>query len=131
MRNYYVWLVFLTLLLIGCSRSSAPTQSQLDSSINGGTFTASPNEKFSLRLDLDADGGYQWKYEISDSTIVTMDAQPTVQAPKNVVGGVSVETFYFRVVKEGECTMTFNQSRAWEQGVAPISTVKFFVVTNP
>lgn len=131
MRNYYVWSVFLTLLLIGCSRSSAPTQAQLDSSINGGTFTASPNEKFSLRLDLNADGGYQWNYDVSDSAVVTMDTQPTFQPPKTGVGGVTIETFYFRVLREGQCTMTFNQSRGWEQDVAPISTVKFLLVAKP
>lgn len=131
MRNHFAALVWLPLFFIGCSRSSAPTQAQLDSSINGGTLTASPDEKFSLRLDLHADGGYQWNYEVSDSTFVITDSQPTVQAPKNVVGRVAVETFYFRVLRGGQCTMTFNELRGWEHGVAPINTVKFLVVANP
>ena len=131
MPNRYAASVLLALSFIGYSCSSAPTQTQLDSSMNGGTFTASPNDKFSLRLDLNADAGYQWDYEISDSTVVTMEAPPAFQAPENVTGGVTVETFYFRVLKGGRCTLTFNQLRGWEQGVPPISTVEFLVVVNP
>ena len=131
MRSHYVVLLCLPLFFIGCSRSSAPTQMQLDSSVNGGVITALPNETFSLRLDLNFDAGYQWNYQISDSTVVAKDAQPTFQPPKTGVGGVTVETFYFRVLREGQCSMTFAELRGWEQGVPPISTVNFIVVAIP
>lgn len=88
MQRHHVASVLLISLFIGCSCPFAPTQSHLDSSIDGGTFAASPNDNFSLCLNLNADGGYQWYYNIGDSTVVTTDAQPTFQAPENLVGGV-------------------------------------------
>lgn len=131
MKNYFLVPAIPLLLFAGCSRSSAPTQVQLDSSINGDTLAISPNEKFSLQLDVNADGGYQWNYRMSDSTVITTDA-PLTFKPKNsqTVGGVTVETFYFRALKGGQSTMTFTQQRSWEKGVAPISIVKFLVTAK-
>lgn len=127
----YVTLALLALFFAGCSRASGPTQVQLDSSVNGRTISAIPGDALSLQLNLNADGGYQWNYQISDSTIVTTGSPPTFEVPENGVGGITVETFHFRVLREGRCTMTFEELRGWEQGVAPISTVEFLVVANP
>jgi predicted secreted protein len=117
------------ILFIGCSDSSMPTQTQLDSSINGKNVVYSSNQRFSLELDLLADAGYQWDYTISDTNTVRIDS--TSYRPKsgnwNLDGGMTVESFYFRTMKTGKCTINLIEHQGWLPDVPPIHSVQFNV----
>ena len=132
MKKYHLILILATSFFVRCSDSGLPTENQLDSSINGKTVLFARNQKFSLELDLHADGGYQWDCQISDTTIARMDGSPSYR-PKNpgvLVGGMTVETVYYRTINTGRCTITLVEHRVWEKDVPPINTVLFGVLVE-
>ena len=139
MRNHQLEMFGLMILLFGCSDqgvnldSPGPVNVPMNSAINGKTFTCSLNQTFSLELDLNADAGYQWDHSISDTSILHLDStnyRPQ-SGDKFVDGGLTVETFYFRITSAGRCTIDLIQHRGWESGIRPIQTVHFAVVVQP
>jgi predicted secreted protein len=135
MKNIHLTMLGLMILFLGCSDSSIPTQTQLDSSkqldssINGKNVAYTSNQRFSLELDLEADAGYQWDYTISDTTVVRIDS--TRYRPKsgnwNQIGGLTVETFYFYTKTAGNSTIDLIEHQGWVKDVPPIATVRFYV----
>ena len=120
----------LILLFLGCSDSSMTTQTQFDSSINGKTIAYPLNQTFSLALDVEADAGYQWDHNFSDTTVVHLDStkfQPTYIGPITPGGGVR-ETLYFRTTKLGKCSVNLIEHRGWMPNVPPIHSVRFIVL---
>jgi predicted secreted protein len=118
------------LVLCGCDLGDSPkSEPQLDSSVNGKNVAYTPNRSFSLELDLNADAGNQWFLTISDTTVIQLDS--TSYRPKsgnwNMEGGVAVETFYFRTLKTGQCSITLVQRQGWLPDVPPIVSVRFTV----
>jgi hypothetical protein len=132
MKLRYLLFALTTLFLVQCSDSSLPTSTQLDSSINGKTAYYSPGQILSVELDLHADGGYQWKCAISDTTIVRTNGD-TSYRPKNPVvveGGMTLATLHYRTLKAGHATIRLTEIRIWEQNVPPINAVQFDVVVR-
>jgi len=110
-----------------------PTETQLNSSINGKSITIDPNNKLILKLDVHADGGYNWVCQVSDTNVIKKDS--THFAPKNgggnMVGGMSLETFFFSNNKSsGKCNITLIEQRSWEKNIPPINTVQFHVLVK-
>ncbi len=122
-----VIIIFVT--IAGCSQSPSPTEPQWDSSIDGKSVSYPPNQRFSLQLDVNADGGYQWDVSLTDTNIVRIDS--TNYRPKsgnyNQVGGITVETFYFCTQNAGQNTVTLVERLNWEPSVPPIDSVSFTV----
>ena len=119
------------LVLCGCDLGdSQKSEPQLDSSVNGKRIAYAPDQSFSLELDLNADAGYSWFFAISDTTVIHLDS--TSYRPKsgnwNIVGGLTVETFYFRTLKTGQCSITLVQRQGWLPDVPPIDSVQFTVI---
>jgi predicted secreted protein len=118
--------------IVSCSDLGTSSQIQLDSSINGKTASYVLQQQFSLELDVNADGGYQWDCKFSDSTVLKIDS--TSYKPKNpvpiVVGGLTVETFHFRAMHTGQSTINLSERQEWMKDVPPISTVRFVVVVR-
>ena len=129
MRKFHLTMSGLMILFLDCSDSSMPTQTQLDSSINGKNVVYTSHQRFSLELDLAADAGYQWDYTISDTTVVRVDS--TRYRPKsgnwNQDGGLTVETFYLCTKNAGKSTIGLIEHRGWEKDVPPIAVVRFNV----
>ena len=124
------FLLFL-LALCGCDLGDSLTSPpQLDSSVNGKTVAYAPNQSFLLELDLNADAGYTWYHTFSDTTVIHLDS--TRYRPKsgnwNLVGGMTVETFYFRATKTGKCSIALDERQGWLPNVPPINSVRFTVV---
>ena len=67
MKKYYLLFFVIISFLFGCSDNVISSEDQYDSAIDGQTITINTNQKFTLELDLHADGGYQWDYSISDT----------------------------------------------------------------
>ena len=132
MKKYYLLFFVIISFLFGCSDNVISSEDQYDSAIDGQTITINTNQKFTLELDLHADGGYQWDYSISDTAIVRIDSAS--YRPKsgnwNQVGGVTIETFYFCGIKKGNCIVNLFEHRAWESNIAPINTVQFNVIVK-
>ncbi len=123
--------VLFLLVLCGCDLGdSQKSEPQLDSSVNGTEVAYAPNQSFSLELDLHADAGYRWYYAMSDTTVIHLDS--TSYRPKsgnwNIVGGMTVETFYFRAIKTGQCSIALDERQGWLPNVPPINSVRFSVV---
>jgi predicted secreted protein len=117
--------------MIGCSDSSLLTDTKYDSSINGNSITISRNQKFILELDVHADGGYQWFSSLSDSNAVWIDSTRfRPKGDKQLVGGLTVESFYFRTNKNGKCKVSLYERRAWEKEISPINKIYFDVLVR-
>jgi predicted secreted protein len=132
MKKYHLLFFVIILFLSGCSENVLSTEDQFDSSINGKSITINTNHKFTLELDLHADGGYQWDHSISDTSVVRIDS--TNYRPKsgnwNQDGGVTIETFYFTGERKGNCIINLIEHRIWEKNIAPINTVQFNVIVK-
>jgi predicted secreted protein len=130
----YVYFIFIMSFILGnCSQPSSPVDYKLDSSINGKTVSYFRNQKFTLQLDLHADGGYQWDYSISDTNVVRIDS--TCFAPKsgnpNQIGGITIETFFFCTLQKGQSVINLIEQRIWEPPeVPPINSLSFTVIVT-
>jgi hypothetical protein len=130
-RPHVLILFFSLFLFSGCSESSQPSEPQIGLDIHGRYVVYPPNQQFSLELDLHADGGYQWYYDISDTTVVRIDSTMfRSKRGQNVPGGLTVETFYFRTIMNGRCTLCLKECRLWEKDIPPINTELFWVVVR-
>ncbi|HEY9165679.1 MAG TPA: protease inhibitor I42 family protein [Candidatus Kryptonia bacterium] len=130
--RYTLIVSVLLITFVGCNKSGnslSPTEPKLDSTISGKTLAYSTNQRFLLELDLSADAGYQWDYSVSDSIVARIDS--TNYRPKsgnwNQVGGLTVESFFFRTMKPGTCLVVMVEHRGWEPNVPPIDSLKFFI----
>lgn len=138
MRTHHFTIMVLMILFFGCSDqgvnsdSPAPLGAPFTSSINGKYVACFPNQCFSLELDLNADGGYQWDLTIGDTSILRLDS--TRYRPKSgnwsIEGGLTVETFYFRALHAGQSAIDLGERQEWMKDVPPISTVRFVVMVR-
>jgi predicted secreted protein len=121
------------LVLYGCDLGdSLKSEAELDSSVNGTTIAYAPSQSFLLELDLNADAGYSWFCAISDTTVIRLES--TSYRPKNgdwnICGGLTVETFHFRTLTDGLCSITLVQRQGWLPDVPPIAAVQFTVLVH-
>ncbi len=125
MKGLHLTSCLLILLSSGCSESSPPLENSAGKEV---AVTYPPDQQVSFELDLNADAGYQWDYDISDMTVVKLDS--TSYRSKNgrrEVGGLTVETFFFKTLNTGQCTITLRELRGWQRNVAPIHSVRYQV----
>ncbi len=128
MTKVIVGAVFVTLVLSGCSQ---PTEVRYNSAIDGETVTFSANQKFSLQLDVNADAGEQWECEISDTTVVSTDGNPSYKSlSPGATGGETMETIYFRANMRGQSSVTLIEQQPWEKDVPPTSSIQFIVLVR-
>jgi predicted secreted protein len=84
-----------------------------------------------LELDLHADGGYQWYYGISNTTVVQIDSTSYRSKSGELIdGGLTIETLYFQTKTNGQCAVNLTERRGWEEDIPPINTVQFGVVVK-
>jgi predicted secreted protein len=125
--------LFFLLVLSGCDLGdSLKSEPQLDSSVNGTSVAYTLGQSFSLELDLNADAGFSWYHTISDPTVIHLDS--TSFRPKsgdwNMVGGLTVETFYFRTTRAGECAIDLAERQGWLPNDPPRNAVRFSVIVS-
>ena len=132
MKKYFSFVFVAAAISSGCSDSSSPTEINLDSSVDGQTITIAKNQQYTLELETNADAGYEWACTISDESIVIHDS--TSSRPENndseLDGGLTIETFYFRGVNSGSCTISLNEIQPWKDKYEPINTVQFGVIVK-
>ena len=129
------WLFSVTIaLFFSCTHSTQPEGITLDSSVDGKTVVFHPNQMFLLELDVLADAGFQWDWQLSDSTVVTSYSNPSYR-PKNggpvVPGGPTVETFYFQTKTTGECVVNLVEHQRWMTDTPPRDSIVFKVRVEP
>lgn len=120
-KNYYVIIkigdkmkkiflvLFLTFLLVGCSRGS---------------------KEFNISLKGNPTTGYTWSYLLSEAGIIE-EVSNTYLAAKNdkdIVGVGGVYNFIFKPLKKGEVELTFNYTRSWEE--KPIQSVIYKIMVD-
>jgi predicted secreted protein len=129
MKVHTCFAFIIIVLFTSCSNSPLPSEPKLDSSINGKNLSYHSNQRFFLELDLSADAGYTWDYTVSDTNVVRIDS--TIYRPKsgnwNQVGGLTIETFYFRTLRTGKSPIAMIEHQAWMPKVPPIDTLRFIV----
>jgi len=130
MKSYASFIFILSFVLANCSQPSSPIDLTLDSSVSGKTVSYPLNSNFTLKLDLNADAGYQWDYSITDTNIVKIDS--TCNAPKSgnpdQIGGVTIETFYFSTMKTGLSKISLVEHHPWDTDeIQPINSISFTV----
>lgn len=127
-------LLFVLLALSGCDPGqSLDPEPLLNSSSDGKTVKYRENQSFSLELDVSADAGYTWDCRISKETVVCLDSTSYRSKSGNraLDGGMTVETFHFRTLKVGECSVALDELRSWLPEVAPINSVRINIVVFP
>lgn len=129
MKNIFTSIIILSVLFFACTDDKTITESELDSSVNGKNISLETNHNYNLKLDVHADGGYQWSYTLSNSEVLQIDS--TSFKPKNpdpnIVGGLTEETFHFTSKKPGNCSISLIEHRIWEKDTPPITSIKFVV----
>jgi len=130
MKGLQLFSVLLACSMSSCTQPSSPEEPDLDASINDKTVYFRQSERFTLKLDLSADAGYEWEYSISDTHAVRIDSISF--APKsgnwNQVGGTTVETFFFCAAHMGRSVIDLQERRRWEQSVPAIRVIRFTVL---
>ena len=132
-------LSLLSLMLVACSNSTPPSgpapdseEVMIDSTANGTTISYPVDERFCLELLLSADAGFQWDYTLSDTSVVCIDSTCCRPASGdwNQVGGYTIESFHFRTIHSGLCSVHLIEHQAWIPEVPPIHTCSFTVAVN-
>jgi predicted secreted protein len=118
------------LVLCGCDLGDSHiSEPRLDSSVNGKRVAYATNQSFLMDLKSNADAGFSWYLAISDTTVIHLDS--TGYWPKsgdsNMLGGPTMETFYFRATKIGQCLVALDERQGWLPNVPPIHSVRFTV----
>jgi inhibitor of cysteine peptidase len=73
-----------------------------------------------VTLDGNMSTGYMWTCDISDTGVLELAAQDMQSSDKTgVVGGGETFYWYFRALKPGTATVTFDYIRAWDDGATP------------
>lgn len=124
-------LFVFTLLMFSCS-SLIQNQNIYNNSIKGKTLELKNRESFILELDLMASAGYQWDCKIKDSLVLTLDSinyRPKNEN-KNIVGGVTIASFYYTALKKGSTEVELIEHRAWEKNIEPVNKINFTVKIN-
>jgi predicted secreted protein len=126
--------VLISFIFVGFSISCSDlgTQPVFDASINGKSLTLFSEQRFTLELDVQADAGYQWQAQMSDSTVLKLDS--TAYRPKNagpiMPGGPTVEIFFFCAGNSGKCTVTLSERHLWLPNDPPRVTLAFIVIVR-
>jgi len=132
-----VALIALVLLAAGCSDRGFdlappfPEQRGVDVQVRGESLTCTLGQRFPVSLDVEADGGYRWDCTITQPQVVSLDSSSIRPKSPGVVGGTSVETFYFHAVGAGSCRLLLVKHRAWESAVLPIEAIEYDIVVRP
>ena len=129
MKDRLLALFLIAPLFWGCSESTQPTEKQSGKEI---TAVYHQNQNFSFDLDLNADGGYQWDYIVSDTNVLRIDS--TSYRPKSgrwdQVGGLTVETFHCCTKHLGTSMLKLKEHQAWLKDVSPIDSLLYVVIVN-
>jgi len=75
-----------------------------------------------VELDENPTTGYIWKYVISPKGIVVPAGSDFSrdEAPAGMVGVGGTRVFRFKAAYAGEVSITFSESRPWEEGIPPV-----------
>lgn len=121
--------IMILFLLYSCNN----TINQPNPQIIERTMSVNINNEVIFELELHADGGYQWEYSISDTTVLQIDS--INYRPKSgdwsQDGGITIEKFYFTAKRSGQCIILLNERRIWEEDIAPINSVKYSINVLP
>lgn len=74
------------------------------------------NDKAVIELSTNGGVPYNWEYTIEDKSIVKLDKQDS-KAKNNLEGGPVELKYYFKGVKEGNTTITFNYKNITDETV--------------
>jgi predicted secreted protein len=128
MKILYFIFVLLIFVAWECGDSALVSENMVGLDINGKNLVYEKNNKFILELDVHADGGYQWFKNISDTNVIRIDSiRYRPKGDKNLVGGMTVETFFFKTLKHGASAIELIEKRGWEKDIAPINKIYFTV----
>ena len=132
MKKYYLLFFAIIPFIFSCSDNIVSPEPPYDSSINGKSIRIYKNQQFILELEVCLDGGYCWDCSFSDNSILRIDSTKfrSKNGNPNLVGGMSIETFYFCGIKKGKCWVDLYERQPWEPGTAPINTIQFNVIVN-
>lgn len=131
-RSASFFIFIFSALIYGCIQTSGPDGYKYDSWVNGRTLVYPANTKFTLQLEVDADAGRQWDYTISDSNVLRIDSTSYRPASGNwnLVGGETIETFYFSTLRPGSAAVLMIQHQPWAPTTPPVDTLTFTVMVH-
>lgn len=86
------------------------------------------NDNFTITLEENPSTGYQWLYEVKDSTLVTSISNEFISPETVIPGAGGNHSFVFSIKNDGVTTIQFNLKREWED--APIETLTLLAYKN-
>ena len=73
--------------------------------------------------------GYSWAPVALDASLLEAE-EPLFQADSELLGAGGTESLGFRALGQGQATLTLAYHRPWEEGIAPLQTVRFTVTVR-
>lgn len=122
----------------GCATAQAPLPGVDLNAVDGTVpVQAQVGQVLSIRLTGNASTGYSWEWDEAAAAGVLVRERDPVQADSNepaasppVVGSPSTQTWRFRAAKPGNAELRLDYRRPWEQGIAPVQSVRLQIVVR-
>jgi len=129
LRTVVLMSFFLAMALFsGCGTNS----SKITDADNGQQLTVKSGDVVTLTLVSNPTTGYSWQVMEIDNSILIQDGEPEYKqssGSEGLVGAGGAETFRFKVIGNGETTLSMGYMRPWES-VPPIETYSISVVVQ-
>jgi len=129
MRTVVLMSFFVAVALFsGCGTNS----SKITDADNGQQINVKTGDVVTVTLASNPTTGYSWQVMEFDNSILIQDGEPDYkQSPgaEGLVGAGGTETFRFKVIGNGETTLSLGYMRPWES-VPPIQTFTINIVAG-
>lgn len=138
MLHRYAMITWLSIAMTsGCATAQAPLP-VIDLTTVDATapVQAQVGQVLSIRLTGNASTGYSWEWDeaaaagvlVRERSAAKVDAAKPDAPP--LVGSPSTQTWLFRAAAPGNAELRLDYRRPWEQGVAPVQTVRLQIVVR-
>ena len=119
MRNKRTITSFLFYLMCSC----------LVLALTSCTSTRLQSDETTIQMKGNPTTGYNWFYEISDESIITVEENVKYLGDDMIVGAPSMFTYTITSLKPGQTTLHFEYKRPWET-VEPIETKDYYITVT-
>ncbi len=106
----------------------------VDASYSGKQIEVAVGKTFIVTLDSNITTGFSWQLvgNTDEAVVELVDSEyQTSEAAQELVGAGGKELWTFKALEAGNCTISMEYSRPWEQGVPPVDTFVVTVIVKP
>ncbi len=129
------WQVAIVVIVVGAIAAlvlvlwPAAGEVVLTADDNGRAVELRQGQRLVVRLASNPTTGYSWAPVDLDASLLEAE-EPLFQADSELLGAGGTESLGFRALEQGQATLTLAYHRPWEEGIAPLQTVRFTVTVR-